>query len=138
MAKLSLLAMAKHMQNKGYTLSQMIFILMIISILLIASPLLFKTRAILNYESERMKDILIYYQGQAIYKKKKIVVMIKNNRISTNEKEYTLAKGVSCGQHEISFNLRGNVNQAKTINCTYQNDMKEIVVNLGSGNVYIK
>lgn len=126
------------MQNKGYTLSQMIFVLLIISVLLIASPKLFRTKAILNYESERIKDILIYYQGQAIYQKEKVTIMIKENTIFSNDKEYTLAKGVNCGNHEVQFNLRGNVNQARTITCAYQSDTKDIVIHLGSGNVYIK
>ncbi|MFV0382174.1 MAG: hypothetical protein ACK5KR_08160 [Breznakia sp.] len=121
------------MANRGYTLIESIIILFVIGCLLSITPVLKKTSGILFYETEKLSLLLTFTQSYAINKKEKTSLRIQGNAIDYLHKKTFLHEDVNCGNHEITFNERGNVLMATTITCNYYDTHKEIVITLGSG-----
>ncbi|MDF9824380.1 competence protein ComGC [Breznakia sp. PF5-3] len=127
-----------HLNRKGFTLFQMLMVLLIISICLLLQPKTQRTKTSLKYETMKLREWILQAQEKAIFDKTNVSMMIEDNMISSNNKTYSLAKETTCGSHHISFNHRGNTNQARTIECRQGKEKAEIVINLGAGNIYVR
>ncbi|TDW20356.1 prepilin-type N-terminal cleavage/methylation domain-containing protein [Breznakia blatticola] len=128
----------KQVNKKGFTLLEAILVLTIISICLLLFTRTTTSSTSLSLEMDKVKSILLLAQREAILTKQVEYVQIQNSQIISGKKTYQLARGMTCGEHEIYFNERGNVNQARTITCTFNNQQKQLVIHLGSGNIYAK
>lgn len=124
--------------RKGFTLIQTIFMFVIMGSIAILIPSQVNGKVLLRFECEKLKDYLLQAQIEAIENKQTVVVRIEGSSVFVNEKTNQLSNNTNCSSHEISFNERGNVNMAQTILCKSTNSQKEIVINLGSGNIYVK
>lgn len=124
--------------RKGFTLIQTLFVFVIIGSIAILIPSQVNSKVLLRFECEKLKDYLLQAQIEAIENKEQVVVRIEGNSIMINERTISLSNNTMCTTHEISFNERGNVNMAQTVMCKSADSQKEIVINLGSGNIYVK
>lgn len=124
--------------KQGFTLVQTLFVLFMVSVVLLLIPNVTRRSSGLNFEVHKVKDLLLQQQAKAIYGKRKETITIDRSVFITSEKTIKLAKGIHCGNHEIHFNERGNVNMARTITCSYNNKQKNIVIHIGNGNLYVK
>ena len=124
--------------RKGFTLIQTLFVFVIIGSIAVLIPSQVNSKVLLRFECEKLKDYLLQAQIEAIENKEQVVVNIEGSSIMINERTISLSNSTMCTTHEISFNERGNVNMAQTILCKSADSQKEIVINLGSGNIYVK
>lgn len=126
------------LNKRGYTLAQMLIVLCVISIVFFLLPIASKKSYTHTYEMEKVRDLLVFYQQRAIYDKKRVVLVIENYQILDKTNKVATQINLDCGYHEISFNQRGNVNQARTVTCSSKDKTGQIIINLGNGNVYVK
>ncbi|MDQ0362956.1 hypothetical protein [Breznakia pachnodae] len=124
--------------REGFTLIQTLFVFVIIGSIAVLIPSQVNSKVLLRFECEKLKDYLLQAQIEAIENKEQVVVNIEGSSIMINERTISLSNSTMCTTHEISFNERGNVNMAQTILCKSADSQKEVVINLGSGNIYVK
>ncbi|OCN05019.1 hypothetical protein A4S06_09625 [Erysipelotrichaceae bacterium MTC7] len=132
--------MAKHkrVSKQGFTLVELLMVLCVVSVCMLILTQSPKTLTSLPMEIDKLKSVLLKAQREALLSKQVQHVQIEETFIVTADKRYQLPNGVNCGYHDIFFNERGNVNQARTITCSYKQDVKQLIVHLGSGNIYAK
>lgn len=126
------------MDNKGFTLIEMTFVLLIISIMMTFTSSLVKNKALLTFECERIVDDIHLGKANAIVKKKNIMIHIEPTSITVDNQTRKFTKGVICEDFDFYFNEKGNINHGASITCTLSDVSKEIVFNLGSGYVYVR
>lgn len=124
--------------REGFTLIQTLFVFVIIGSVVILILSQVNSKVLLRFECEKLKDYLLQAQIEAIENKEQVVVRVEGSSIMINERTINLSNNTMCTTHEISFNGRGNVNMAQTVLCKSVDSQKEIVINLGSGNIYVK
>lgn len=117
---------------------QMLFVLLIVGVMTSLIPTANIRALTLKYDCQKVKAFLLAKQQDAIFNKSRIEIVITTNKLISEDKNLQLSEGMNCGEHSISFNQRGNVNQARTIACEYFGVQRNVVINLGSGNVYVQ
>ncbi|NCC54966.1 MAG: hypothetical protein EOM11_05715 [Erysipelotrichia bacterium] len=130
-----------HKANKtsnAFTLLEMCLLLCVISVLLLLSPSLFKTKAILYFDTQRIAYLIKQAQAFAILERREVDVEVVNKGIYVDQHFYNFAKEVVCDPYIFYFNAKGNINMANTITCYYHHWQTQIVMNLGSGHIYVK
>lgn len=130
------------MQNnkmiQGFTLLEMCLVLCAISMLLMLTPAIFRTSKTLEFESERIISLIKKAQALAIINRKDVNVEIKRNGIIVEDTYIAFSHSVVCDEYMFYFNGKGNINMANSIHCYYYEWKKQIVMNLGNGNIYAK
>lgn len=128
------------MLNKdGYTLIESLLVLFIISMLLLIFPFMsFQNKSSLNIQMNTIHAFLLRMQSFAMKDKHNITVNISGNTISSEQSSLELVKGISCNSSSVVFHPNGNVQRAQTIQCTFKDTQKDLVVLLGSGRMYVK
>lgn len=126
------------MQIKGFTLVEMIFVLFVISMCMLFTPVIVKNHSFLKWDAYRIKEIISEAKMVSISNKTTQYVNVHTNYIEYNGKHHMLSKGVTCDTQKIYFNSSGNVNHGATISCAYLDEVKDIVITIGNSNVYVK
>lgn len=122
----------------GFTLLEMCLILCVLSIFLVLTPLQLKSSAVLKFESERLASLIKRAQAIAVNERREVNVEIRHNGILIGTNFHEIDSAVVCDEYIFYFNGKGNINMANTINCYYQGKQKQIIMNLGNGNIYVK
>lgn len=128
----------KHGVNKAYTMIEMMLVIILLSIFLLIIPPIFKNKASLNFTCEKIKSFLLNEKILAITLKEERNISIAQNYIQTDSEKMKLGNGIYCDSYTLKFNARGNVNMGGSIHCYSGDDERKIVINLGSGNIYVK
>ena len=139
----------KHMLNnkfKGFTLIETIFTLSII--ILLSSITVFYSNykgndsLLLNFNTTKLINTLQKVKVESNFYRKSISIDLFDHFLIINgkdQKKVMFNKDIFItGPKIISFNTNSNVNKATTINICKQKNCKKIIVNLGSGNIYVK
>lgn len=130
------------MQNnrviQGFTLLEMCLFLCGISMLLMLTPVIFRNSKTLEFESERIVSLIQKAQALSIINRKDINVEVKRNGIIIDDTYIAFHHSVVCDEYMFYFNGKGNINMANSIHCYYYEWKKQIVMNLGNGNIYVK
>lgn len=128
--------------KRGFTLIEMLFVLMIICLLSSLSITIYiphKTDAICVQEiSHFFSNAKLY----AMVHKQKIMIDINSHIISysINQKnyQYQLMEGTSIDNYELSFNEYGHIQGAKTLTYHGLEDDYSFVFQVGSGYFYVE
>lgn len=126
------------LNRAGYTLMQTLLLLIIVSIVLLLLPMHRMGSYTSKYEIQKLRDVLLNEQKEAVSLKERKEVSIEDDKILIGNREIDRLQNLRCGKHFISFNERGNVNQARTITCSDGVKQEQLIINLGSGNMYVK
>lgn len=126
------------MYIKGFTLIEMLLVLMMMSIFILLSPLLSYSHGTLSYEIYRIADIINSARNSALMEKRIVTVKVENTYMEVGNKHFDFAQGIVCTPLTFHFNQKGNINMANTINCSNTNNQKEIVLHLGSGHLDVR
>lgn len=124
--------------NKGFNLLEMIIVLLIISILSLTLLIQRFDFAKLKWNMIKMDTFIMLKKREAILLKTEKDIVIKDNVITDNESSLYLDPNIVCESYIIHFNERGNVNNGGHFTCSYGSYEKNVVINLGSGNVNVK
>lgn len=131
--------MVKLVSDKGFTLIEMLLILMALSLMLVLFPIMKPQMAIqLQYEMYTMKQILLQTQMQALIHHQNEQVSIRTNSIVYLNTTYQLTKGIQCDPTVVTYYANGNIAQAKTIRCSCEGERRRLILELGSGSIYVK
>lgn len=84
---------------------------------------------------EQLKQLLLREQERSIQDLQTIHVEFDQTKMLANEKSYEL--GIQCAGSVI-FHPNGNVDRAKTIICHHKGQDASLVIQLGSGRMYVK
>lgn len=130
--------MDKPMQNKGFTLIEMLLVLSILSIVIALFPFTQYHSIYLHTQVNEIKERLLYAQSTALKMKKKMNVTIQGSNVNIANQNYHLQKGMSCQGKNFSYNELGNVSNAQTITCALKGITRKIVIQLGSGQLDVR
>lgn len=127
------------MSAKGFTLVEMLLVLGMIAMLAVCTPLLRpQSSLLLRYQMEELRYQFMQAQQLAMTKKVSIFVNFHGNEVSINQRSYPLRKQVTCQAASFHYTPMGTISQAQTITCTYGGMQRKLVVQLGSGRMYVQ
>ena len=112
---------------------EMLVVLFVISMLVVIFPLIQ-----LGYEMQTIKQLLLQTQVSAVNEHREKMVKISSNSMLYDHKRYTFMDGMDCAPTTLYYYANGNVSQAKTIRCNCQGKQKSLVIELGSGAIYVR
>lgn len=128
--------------NKGFTLIETLFVLLIICILSTISMTVVIPQQ--SDESTMTEISQFFYQAQlhSIVHKETTNVDISSHKINIHSynlsKEYHLPQNTSLQNHQFSFNSLGHISKAKTITFHGKKQDYHFVFQIGSGSFYVE
>ena len=134
--------MVKHMSNKGFTIIESIWVIMIICILMSLTMTIKIPKR--NHMSTllHMTQFLHQTQMEAMVSKQPTLVECQKNRIIVKKDDKTnqlnLSENVWMEPYKFSFNAWGHIKKAKTIKVHIENNIYKIVYQVGSGYFYVQ
>lgn len=130
------------MSNKGFTLIETLFVLMIVCLLFLLSMRLHIPQ---KSDAIKLNEIISFLNEakmEAMNIKKTVIIDFSYDGISYDNGEkqyhYDLAKGDYFIEHELSFNAMGHISKAKTVEFHTQQQVYKIVYQIGSGSFYVQ
>lgn len=131
--------MVKHPSNKGFTLVEMLLVLMIISVLLLIMPMLQKQQGILlRWDVKRIQELSIATQAEALRTHQQIPLYIRGNRVEIQGKTIQLHPSTSCSTLSFHYTAQGTISQAFTLRCQSKKAQVTMVAQLGSGRLDVR
>lgn len=128
--------MVKLAQTKGFTLIEMLLVLGMLSMIVMLIPLAFIHQSkTLFMQVETLRYQLQSYQIEAIMNKKVMQIIFEGKTMYVNDTPQAME--IRCSG-SLSFNEQGNVNQAMSIACFDDRFQNELIIQLGSGRMYVK
>ncbi len=128
--------MEKQKHNNGFTLIEMMIVLLIISILSLSyQPRLDYS---LSMFMEKVKICCINSQQLAFIEKKDIYVTFSKHSLIYGDEEFIFPDGIVCDEKTFHYNSNGNISTAQTIHCSNQHKEKKLVFQLGMGRIRIE
>lgn len=103
--------------------------------LLTLFPMLEIPTSAMRFSMERLKHTLIQLQLQALQEGKTITIEFAHQTIIIDG--VAQKSDLTC-EKEIIFHPNGNVNQAMSISCYQDGKHETLVIELGSGRMYVK
>lgn len=124
---------------KGFGLIEMLFVLMIISVLLMVSYYYVPQAKSITTVQEEINQLLVEAHLESLLHQKRIQVDVTDEGLSVNfehgVKRYT---GISVEGESFAYTENGTISKSQTWSITYGNKAFEIVFYLGSGYVDYK
>lgn len=117
------------LNKKGYTLIEMLLVLLIISTVLISF------NGLKKWKNNRLKVILLndylsYAQSMAVKDKRNIKVSLNDDTLIIDNHEYYI-KDLKVNSYDYYYNELGNISKGGSI--SFKNNQYQIVLNIGSG-----
>ena len=124
-------------KSKGYTLIEILLVLMIMnmtSILLLPKLITTYENIMFDKQIEYIQMLLYDAKINSYFQKKKYVIRIYENSIEYQDQIYEFQGHFEAKQnYTIYYNEKGNVNRAQTLEFRNRNKEKKIVIWLGGG-----
>ena len=128
------LRMDKHRHDEGFTMVEMLLVLMRGCFLLMLFPLMHARHHDFMLHMEQLKQLLLLEQERAIQEVRSIKVDWNQTKMRSGENTYEL--GMVC-EGSVIFHPNGNVDRAKTITCHQDGQSAKLIIQLGSGRMYV-
>lgn len=126
------------MSDKGFTLMEMLFVLFTISMLALLFPFVKVSKQIqFQYDVYTVKSWIQQTQLDAMRDHQRKLIVI-SNRLETPDKTLFFPSGMKCNTARVGFYENGMVEHAQTITCSCEGKQKQIVIELGSGCMYVR
>lgn len=132
---ISLKSMMDRLQsNDGFTLIEMLFVLMVLCICMLITPVISKQQNIsLHLDLERIREILIDTQVEALKRHQKISVKIYDRYVLADDRKYALSSSSSCSFVQFHFTAQGTISKGFTLKCKNSETSSSLVAQIGSG-----
>lgn len=121
--------MDKQVSNKGYTLIEMIFVLMIVILMMSLSFYHYPNSSQMKFEL--IKEILYDVQFDSLSNHKVNEIEFYNHTMMVNDRSIDLTP-LSCEPLQFHYNKQGNISQANTLRCK-GNKRYQLTLQLGTG-----
>ena len=131
--------MVKHMSVKGFTLIETLLVLCVLSLFILIFPFLKPANSIvLRYQMQTMYQKLLQLQYEALSQKREISVVFQGNSYVLDSISGTWGYGISCSSTTIHFTPLATVSHADTLKCSLGESHHCIVIELGTGRMYVR
>lgn len=131
--------MVKQVSNKGFTLLEILLVLSVLTIcILVFSFVKPNVSIVFRYQIQDIQMKLLTAQQTAINEKRKIFVDFLGNTIRIDNKIIKLPNNTHCDIANLHFTSLGNVSGANTITCKQGKSIKQLVIQVGTGRMYVK
>lgn len=127
--------MDRHRHDNGFTMVEILIVLAISICLIGMIPFIKGVHHSMYLNMEALRERLIFLQGTAMRTYQDIKVEFQGTDMIFNNQRLTI--GMRCDGFVV-FHKNGNVDRAKTLRCHAHNQIGEIVIQLGSGRMYVK
>lgn len=124
--------------NKGFTLVETLFVLIIICILMSVGMLLKIPRVSNNVEISNIVSFLNQAKLQAIVTKENTTISFHHNSITYDNHTYPLLDNYYFDEYQLSYNKMGHINKPKTVVLHTDNQDYSFVYQIGCGYFYVK
>ncbi len=114
---------------------EMLLVLMMLSFLLLLLPILHQRKQSLSLQMALLKEHLLIVQANAMRDGKTIKAYFDGKSLRYDDTAYDL--DMYCNGY-ILFHPNGNVDHAKTLICHSNGKSGELIIQLGSGRMYVK
>lgn len=126
------------MYNNGFTLIEMLIVLLIISICVLVFPVVQQRKQLMfRYQMLTFKQHLLQAQTKAMETRKIVNVDIQANGYQIDDVYYAW-DNMSCQRTSLQYYPQGSVSQAKTIHCSCERNDLQLVIQLGSGQMDVR
>lgn len=129
------LSMARLKSDDGFTLIEMLIVLSSILMILILFPVLHPETKQIKMRLQMLRYQLLQCQEQAIAEGRTVEIAFSEDEMDVDGERIFI--GMRCNQ-EVIFHPNGNVNHAMTMRCHTADAEGELVIQLGSGRIYVK
>lgn len=94
--------------DSGFTLVEMLLVLLLLSVLLLVTPLLKRQqRILLRMDVQQIREICTKAQAQAIREHKSIPIKIQGSKVYCNREIYSLQSSTSCSSMSFHYTAQG-------------------------------
>ncbi len=130
--------MGKRLGNKGFTLIEASFTLLIISVLLLLITSVNSDGTMLRLQASKLENMFYASKAYALVEKQSQYIEINGAHVRASNKNMKLQNGMVCEVYQFNINGKGNVNMANTIECYLGNHQISVVMHIGNANFYVK
>ena len=128
--------MGRLYRNKnGFTLLEMLVVLLIVSILSFGLSTQMNTSLYLLMK--KVQTLSITAQEKAYVEHQRIDMSV-NSKINVGDIEYCIPKDIVCDPVSFYYNTKGNISKALTLRCQNANSKMKLVYQLGTGRVRLE
>lgn len=125
--------------DSGFTLVEMLLVLLLLSVLLLVTPLMKRQqRILLRMDVQQIREICTKAQAQAIRKHKSIPMKIQGSKVYCDREIYSLQSSTSCSSMSFHYTAQGTISKAFTLNCRSASSSVQLVAQLGSGRMDVR
>ncbi len=125
--------------DSGFTLVEMLLVLLLLSVLLLVTPLLKRQqRILLRMDVQQIREICTKAQAQAIREHKSIPIKIQGSKVYCDREIYSLQSSTSCSSMSFHYTAQGTISKAFTLNCRSASSTVQLVAQLGSGRMDVR
>jgi hypothetical protein len=117
----------------------MLLVLLLLSVLVLVTPLLKRQqRILLRMDVQQIREICTKAQAQAIREHKSIPIKIQGSKVYCNREIYSLQSSTSCSSMSFHYTAQGTISKAFTLNCRSASSTVQLVAQLGSGRMDVR
>lgn len=132
-------AMDRPQCDSGFTLVEMMIVLLLLSVLLLVTPLVKRQqRILLRMDVQQIREICTKAQAQAIREHKSIPIKIQGSKVYCDREIYSLQSSTSCSSMSFHYTAQGTISKAFTLNCRSASSTVQLVAQLGSGRMDVR
>ena len=125
--------------DSGFTLVEMMIVLLLLSVLLLVTPLVKRQqRILLRMDVQQIREICTKAQAQAIREHKSIPIKIQGSKVYCDREIYSLQSSTSCSSMSFHYTAQGTISKAFTLNCRSASSTVQLVAQLGSGRMDVR
>lgn len=120
----------------GYTLSEMLMVLLIAAIFLQIGTVSYKGS--LDVFMKELEERILLVQMDAYQSKQKTQVSVGSTSLEANGNTWDYPDGIACSTATFTFNGNGNISKGGSIVCEKGNKTRKMVIQIGSGKMRIE
>ncbi|MCR0570573.1 prepilin-type N-terminal cleavage/methylation domain-containing protein [[Clostridium] innocuum] len=132
-------AMDRPQCDSGFTLVEMMIVLLLLSVLLLVTPLVKRQqRILLRMDVQQIREICTKAQAQAVKEHKRIPIKIQGSKVYCDRGVYSLQTSTSCSPMSFHYTPQGTISKAFTLDCRSAASSIQLVAQLGSGRMDVR
>lgn len=130
------------LNRKGFTLIEMLLVISIMCTLTLLNMSIHNPKVSQQDTVQQISDFIYQAKINAMVNKDKTTIVLSGNKLSyssssTNQTVY-LKNGIVKKKYTFSYNSKGNIYKATTINFYIDGSLIEFVFQVGSGSFYVR
>ncbi len=124
-------------QRNGFTVMEILIVLLVVGVMMSLghgrTP-----AASLNLFMKQLESAVLSEQFAAFESREKREVQINRSSFQGKETRFTYPGGITCSPLNLSYNARGNIAKAGSVNCSDGHHRAKMVFQIGAGRVRVE